>query len=151
MGLTTKQLQFAISGSFLLFSPCHHGAHRTHKRYYYRNTVSEETQWEYPSQPEDLCGGGEAMELCTTPPPPPMSPSVEVDTTPKTPPPPIISQQSEPSPPPPPQISSYREKSSSKHADDKSDSGSSHRRKKKKMDGEVTSTSSDATKDSGGM
>jgi hypothetical protein len=118
--------------------------------------VSEETQWEYPSHPEDVCGGGEAMELCTTPPPPPpqpppVSPSVEDDTVPKTPPPPVISQQSEPSPPPPPQISSCREKNSSKHADDKSESGPFQCKKKRKMDGEVTSTSSDTTKDSGGI
>ncbi|XP_069696596.1 uncharacterized protein DDB_G0284459-like [Periplaneta americana] len=121
---------------------------RTHKRYFYRNTVSGETQWEYPSPPEDdVCGGGEAMELCTTPPPPPVE---EEERTPKTPPPPLISQDSVPSPPPPPRISSYKERSSSKHMGEKLDSSSTHRKRKRKTDGEVTSTSSDTTKDSGG-
>lgn len=41
---------------------------RSHKRYYYRNTTSGETQWTYPET--DVIGGTEEMDLCMTPPPP---------------------------------------------------------------------------------
>ncbi|XP_015609403.1 formin-binding protein 4 isoform X2 [Cephus cinctus] len=40
---------------------------RSHKRYYYRNSTSGETQWTYPEA--DVIGGTEEMDLCTTPPP----------------------------------------------------------------------------------
>lgn len=41
---------------------------RSHKRYYYRNSVNGEAQWTYPES--DVVGGTEEMDLCTTPPPP---------------------------------------------------------------------------------
>nr|XP_046481673.1 formin-binding protein 4-like isoform X1 [Neodiprion pinetum] len=41
---------------------------RSHKRYYYRNSVTGEAQWTYPEA--DVVGGTEEMDLCTTPPPP---------------------------------------------------------------------------------
>ncbi|XP_017777003.1 PREDICTED: formin-binding protein 4-like [Nicrophorus vespilloides] len=37
---------------------------RAQKRYYYRNKVTDECQWDYPEMEDD------AMDICTTPPPP---------------------------------------------------------------------------------
>ena len=51
-----------------LFSYVWHSCIRSHKRYYYRNSTTNEAQWTYPQT--DVVGGTEEMELCTTPPPP---------------------------------------------------------------------------------
>lgn len=77
------------------------GVSRSNKRYFYRNEVSGETQWNYPEQ--DIIGGQEAMDICTTP-PPDNPPELEVPVKePEPPPPPVICTRS-PSPPPPPVI-----------------------------------------------
>ncbi|KOC64365.1 Formin-binding protein 4 [Habropoda laboriosa] len=40
---------------------------RSHKRYYYQNTITGITQWTYPDT--GIAGGAEEMEICSTPPP----------------------------------------------------------------------------------
>lgn len=76
------------------------GVSRSNKRYFYCNELSGETQWNYPEQ--DIVGGGEAMDICTTPPPNDV-PHVEVQ-HPQPPSPPRIGPPRSPSPPPPPII-----------------------------------------------
>ncbi|XP_018565124.1 formin-binding protein 4 [Anoplophora glabripennis] len=71
---------------------------RSHKRYYYQNQTTGESQWEYP-QP-DISRCDEAMDISTTPPPaeptihlsPPLPPIIR---SPTPPPPPIISRKDE--------------------------------------------------------
>lgn len=79
------------------------GCFRSNKRYYYRNKLTGESQWEYP-QP-DIIRCDEAMDISTTPPPPPDEARDEAD---HVPPPPRISS---PKPPPPPIISESGRKS----------------------------------------
>ena len=70
---------------------------RTHKRYYYQNAATGESQWEYPQADVTVCD--EAMDICTTPPPNGAEPTIHMS----PPLPPIIGGS--PSPPPPPTIS----------------------------------------------
>ncbi|XP_044258184.1 formin-binding protein 4-like [Tribolium madens] len=67
---------------------------RSHKRYYYQNASTGESQWEYPQADVTVCD--EAMDICTTP--PPTEPTIHMS----PPLPPIIGS---PSPPPAPSIS----------------------------------------------
>ncbi|XP_060525374.1 formin-binding protein 4-like [Cylas formicarius] len=69
---------------------------RSHKRYYYQNQNTGESQWEYP-QP-DITRCDDAMDICTTPPPPPEQAPVPVT-------PPLPPTIRSPTPPPPPVIS----------------------------------------------
>ncbi|XP_008199606.1 formin-binding protein 4 [Tribolium castaneum] len=67
---------------------------RSHKRYFYQNASTGESQWEYPQADVTVCD--EAMDICTTP--PPTEPTIHMS----PPLPPVIAS---PSPPPPPSIS----------------------------------------------
>ncbi|RZC37611.1 WW domain containing protein [Asbolus verrucosus] len=69
---------------------------RSHKRYYYQNAATGESQWEYPQADVTVCD--EAMDICTTPPPNGAEPTIHMS----PPLPPVIGS---PSPPPPPTIS----------------------------------------------
>ncbi|RZF33557.1 hypothetical protein LSTR_LSTR008203 [Laodelphax striatellus] len=83
---------------------------RSHKRYYYRNSVSGHVQWEYPVLVAESAAsaetapassdGDDAMDLCNTPPPPPFDSDEVLPPTP-----PEISRSPPPPPPPPPNIS----------------------------------------------
>lgn len=88
-----------------LFLFCFRPCFRSHKRYYYRNETTGESQWEYPQL--DVVRRDEAMDLSTTPPP------VDVNDDLSPPLPPVIRS---PTPPPPPIISKDTEKTSSKEA-----------------------------------